>query len=39
MLVRWIQYIQDEAERSLGQPLGVAVDEDELLAVIDRYYE
>jgi hypothetical protein len=34
----WIQYVQREAERSIGQPLGVAVDEDDLFAVIDRYY-
>jgi predicted nucleotidyltransferase len=34
----WIQYVQREAERSIGQSLGVEVNEYELFAVIDRYY-
>jgi len=35
----WIQYVQREAERTLGQPLGFILDEERLLAAIDRLYE
>ncbi len=35
----WIQHVEREAERALGQPLGLALDEQGLLAAIDRLYE
>jgi predicted nucleotidyltransferase len=34
----WIRYVQREAERKLGQPLGFILDEEGLLAAIDRLY-
>jgi hypothetical protein len=34
----WISYVQREAERVLGEPLGFKLDEEGLLAAIDRLY-
>ena len=34
----WTRYVWDEAERALGGPLGVEVDETELLLAVDRIY-
>jgi len=35
----WIQHVWHEAERTLGQPLGLALDQDGLHTAIDKYYE
>jgi hypothetical protein len=34
----WTRHVWREAERSLGQPLGLVLDEDGMLAAIDRLY-
>jgi hypothetical protein len=34
----WTRYVWAEAERELGRPLGIAVDEVGLLAAVDRIY-
>ncbi len=38
VLWMWTRYVWDEAERVLGGPLGVEVDETELLLAVDRIY-
>jgi predicted nucleotidyltransferase len=35
----WTRYVWNEAERVIGQPLDIQVDEDAMLAAIDRMYE
>jgi len=35
----WVQHVWRAAESTLGQPLGFALDQDGLLAAIDRQYE
>jgi hypothetical protein len=35
----WIQYVWREAERVIGQPLSIELDEEAMLAAIDRMYE
>jgi len=34
----WIQHVWREAERVIGQPLGLELDEQGMLAAIDRMY-
>jgi hypothetical protein len=35
----WTRYVWREAERVIGQPLGIELDEAGMLAVIDRMYD
>ena len=38
-LWRWTKYVWREAERVIGQPLGIELDEAGILAAIDRMYQ
>jgi hypothetical protein len=35
----WTKYVWHEAERVIGQPLGIELDEAGMLAAIDRMYK